>query len=164
MKLTLIHTQLLLYLVLAMMAGIWSGNSIAQTAAVANGQTVTIDAHGVCQKVTNNGGPTTMVPYRSAAEWSSFRTGRAGHMALAACTVSCGALQRYTSCTTGTMLGYADGHNTTSCQAYCQQFQQSGCCVFLNDTSYRCWAYAAPASTTAATGSFSNNLYAANCL
>lgn len=57
--------------------------------AVANGQTITVDAHGVCQKVTNNGGPTAMIPTRSAGEWANFRSNRPGFLALSACAAPC---------------------------------------------------------------------------
>lgn len=62
----------------------------AQIQAVASGQTVTIDAHGVCWKLTNNGGGTVMVPYRSAGEWSSYINGRPSFISLTSCAPPCG--------------------------------------------------------------------------
>lgn len=61
---------------------------------VANGATVTIDEHGVCQKVTNSS-TSRMVPTKSAAEWSSFRSSPGAGVSLAACPPPCG----------GTMVG-----------------------------------------------------------
>lgn len=62
----------------------------ANISSVAAGQTMTIDAHGVCKKVTNNGGPRTMIPYGSAGEWALFRNNKPGHISLADCPPPCG--------------------------------------------------------------------------
>lgn len=56
--------------------------------AIASGQSATINKHGTCRIVTNNGGPTTMVQHRSAAEWNSFIANRPGHMSLTGCTIT----------------------------------------------------------------------------
>lgn len=59
----------------------------AQMSAVAYGQTVTINAHGICYRVYNSSGTTTMVPWNSATEWGNFISYRPGHMSLSNCSV-----------------------------------------------------------------------------
>lgn len=55
------------------------------------GQTVTVDEHGVCKKVTNSGaGGEIFIPTRSAAEWLSFRNGNPAGTSLADCPLACG--------------------------------------------------------------------------
>jgi hypothetical protein len=53
--------------------------------AIGNGQTVTINAHGVCQRVTNYNGPTVMVPWNTPTEWAWFRE-RAGGIGYSGCS------------------------------------------------------------------------------
>jgi hypothetical protein len=57
--------------------------------AIPSGATVTIDAHGVCKKVTNPGSGTRMVFTDSAGEWANFRSNPNG-LTMNACTPSCG--------------------------------------------------------------------------
>jgi hypothetical protein len=59
----------------------------AQMSSVASGQTVTVNAHGVCYRVYNSSGTTTMIPWNSASEWSHFVSYRPGHMSLSSCIV-----------------------------------------------------------------------------
>jgi hypothetical protein len=57
----------------------------ANMSSVANGQTITVNAHGTCYKITNNGGSTAMVPWQTSSEWSYFINYRPGHLALSNC-------------------------------------------------------------------------------
>lgn len=47
---------------------------------------VTVDAHGVCQKVTATDGENYFVPTNTADEWSAFRTNKPGGISLGTCT------------------------------------------------------------------------------
>ncbi len=52
---------------------------------IANGTALSIDEHGVCQKVSNNVGAEIMVPTKFPAEWLSFRTHLPTNVTLATC-------------------------------------------------------------------------------
>lgn len=91
--------------------------SYAQIQAVANGQTITVDAHGTCRKVTNSGGPTTMIPSRTAAEWNSFINSRPGHIGLAACGPVCGGVLHAGYCWYDS--GWSGAYRNASCDATC---------------------------------------------
>ena len=56
---------------------------------IPSGQTVTIDQHGECRKVTNPGSGTRMVFTGTAAEWTSFRD-NPNEVTMAACSSPCG--------------------------------------------------------------------------
>lgn len=46
----------------------------ANSHTIANGASKQIDEHGTCKKITNSSGKSVMVPTKSPAEWSSFRS------------------------------------------------------------------------------------------
>lgn len=57
--------------------------------AIPSGATVTIDAHGICKKVTNPGSGTRMVFAGSADEWANFRSNPNG-LTMNECAPACG--------------------------------------------------------------------------
>ncbi len=64
-----------------------TGIAIAQVGTpIPSGQTVTINAHGQCRKVTNPGSGTRMVFTGTATEWQSFRNNPNGLSMAACCT------------------------------------------------------------------------------
>lgn len=76
-------TSIFFILIIALFSG-----SIAEAASyrINPGQTVTIDRHGECRKVTNPAGrPAIFVPVRTAGEWNAFRLHRPAYIGLAAC-------------------------------------------------------------------------------
>lgn len=52
-----------------------------------NNTTITVNAHGVCQKVTNSSGINYFIPTKSASEWSSFRSNRPSWMNIWVCEI-----------------------------------------------------------------------------
>lgn len=79
---------ILAVLLLAMIA--FPDGALAQIERVDVGQTKTIDAHGVCKKVTNTGGASFPVFFNTAAEWTAFRNNKPGNASLAECGPTCG--------------------------------------------------------------------------
>ena len=59
----------------------------ANMSSIMGGQTITVDAHGVCKRITNNGAQRIMVPWRTAGEWSAFRTHKPGQIVLTDCEI-----------------------------------------------------------------------------
>jgi len=126
----------------------------AQMESVATGEMKMVDAHGVCKKITNTGGPTFMVPFRLAAEWSSFRSGKPAHASLAGCSncYSGADMIPHHRCTGGTLLGSSvvGGNNYPGCTSYCSTLNNVSCCVLDGVT---CRAYRGASYPTSGTSS-----------
>lgn len=71
-----------------------SASIAANNYIVGNGITATIDEHGTCKKITNNhaSGKSIMVPTKSSAEWSDFRSNIPPGVTQAVCVVPCGGI------------------------------------------------------------------------
>ena len=66
-------------------------NTIATGFKVLNSTTLEIDAHGTCARITNSSGSDHLVATKTAAEWSSFRSGLPSGLTTAACSApACG--------------------------------------------------------------------------
>ncbi len=113
------------------------GNAFAQEIFRVNpGQTVEIDRHGVCQRVTNSGGAGVMVPTRQAAAWSSFRSSPPPGVSLSNCAPACGGVSiggycwyagaRAQSCTT--VCSGRGGVNITGTRNYAGSGGAAGNC------------------------------------
>lgn len=57
---------------------------------ITNGQTLDINAHGVCKRVTNNSGQSQYVPTVSSGEWSSFYNSTHTGVTIIDCPAACG--------------------------------------------------------------------------
>ena len=60
-------------------------NTVATGFRVTDGSTVEIDAHGVCQNVTNSTGSDQFISTKSAPEWTSFRANLPTNITLGPC-------------------------------------------------------------------------------
>lgn len=56
---------------------------------IPNGQTVDINAHGVCKRVANNSGQSQYVPTVSSGEWSSFYSTSHAGVTIIDCPAGC---------------------------------------------------------------------------
>lgn len=73
---SLTHTKkwlIALTLLAALPAAGYAINDAASGFRLANAGMQTIDAHGTCQKITNNSGKEFFIPTKTASEWQSFR-------------------------------------------------------------------------------------------
>jgi len=128
------------------------GNS-ATSYLVTPSQTVTIDEHGLCKKVTNNSVLTIFVPTKTSAEWLSFRTNLPSNIALSDCFVGClagtfpASLHGYTGSVTVTNNAPIGGTSPAVCNpdlqgtgtAYCRSEGWSTSPFYFSDISDICF-------------------------
>ena len=79
-------------------------NTVATGFRINNGLTVEIDAHGVCQNVTNSSGFDQFISTKTASEWTSFRANLPTNVTLGVCATNltfAGATHNESDCTTG---------------------------------------------------------------
>jgi len=108
---------------------------------IPSGQTVTIDAHGICRQVSNSGSGTRMVFAGTAAEWASFRNSPNG-LTMSECTIPCYVNgQRYEEGQKATFYKYpAQGGLNGKCMSSTEKTCQNG--VFVaKSSSYETYNY-----------------------
>ncbi len=89
MKSLIRNAYILGVLLLASMSIMGTTAIAADSHTVTNGAAPEIDEHGTCNKVTNSSGQSVMVPTKTTAEWSSFRSNPPSGISLASCAVVC---------------------------------------------------------------------------
>lgn len=96
------------------------------------GQTITIDEHGICKKITNSGSRNIFVPTKSISEWSSFLSNSPTGINLSNCSISCGSFQsnKYCSSTNAieTVLMSA-----TQCLSRCEELDAACCALTVGN-------------------------------
>lgn len=75
--------QVVLVLVVVALAG-YGINTVATGFSLSSGETKSIDAHGVCKKVSNTGG-SLFVPTKTSGEWDAFRNKAPSHIGFSEC-------------------------------------------------------------------------------
>ena len=100
-------------LVIALLLTLLSVFAIASdSTTINNGQTLDINMHGACKRVTNNSGQSQYIPTITSGEWSSFYSTSHPGVTIVDCTAVCGGL------TIGGHCWYL-GTSGQSCDAAC---------------------------------------------
>lgn len=130
------YTIVILFLGFGLMLAPIQNASAADSYQVNNGATVTIDEHGVCQKVTNNIGSHLFVPTKTATEWSTFRSNKPNSVSLGGCCVT--EYRTYTHCSTfpggpncgagWTKTHYTGGNRCATSDNTAQEFRYTSHC------------------------------------
>jgi len=103
--------RLLLHFMAVAHCGLAVPVSAAEFYTVDTGSTVTIDEHGICQKVANASGNRIFVPTKTAAEWAAFRNNRPAGVTLEGC-LTIAKIWSYNPASHNTMSPYGcAGHN-----------------------------------------------------
>ena len=106
-------------LIIAFLLTLLSGLANASdSTTITNGQTLDINMHGVCKRVTNNSGQSQYIPTVSSGEWSSFYNTNHPGVTIVDCPAACGGVSIGGYC-------WYLVRAAQSCDAFC--LTQGGC-------------------------------------